>query len=210
METDADEDRWAEAQYVLDHTPRESPARQRARERYDRRMVTAALLLAGVAVGLALVLLAVDPPPDPGDDPPAWRAVTGLSLAGAGLLFMILAPLARPFGSRRGLIRPLGVLQRRQRKELQDQVRGRAPVVSERLDLARREAEFLLDQRATLVVQTGLLVSFVGMWIADRSLPRTLLTVAMIAVIAVAAVRFRRDERLARRFLAEHPLPDGG
>lgn len=209
MATDTDEGRWAEAQSLLDRTSTESAARLRARERYDRRIATAALVLAGVAVVLALVLLAVDPPPDPGDDPPAWRAVTGFSVAGLGLVFMIFAPLARPFGSRSGLVRPLGVLERRQRKELQEQVRRRAPVLVERLDLARREAEVMLDQRATLVVQTGLMVSFVGMWIADRSLPRTLLTVAMIAVIAVAAVHFRRDERLARRFLAEHPR-DGG
>ncbi|MFP5369881.1 MAG: hypothetical protein ACLGI3_03920 [Actinomycetes bacterium] len=92
-----------------------------------------------------------------------------------------------------------------QRKELQDQVRGRAPVVPERLGLARLQAEALLDQRATLVTQTGVMVSFVGLRIADRSLPRTLLTVAFITAIAVAAVRFRRDERLARRFLDAHP-----
>ena len=210
MATDPDEDRWAEAQSILDRTPRESLARQRARDRYDRRIATAALVLAGAAVALALVLLAVDPPPDPRDEPPAWRVVTGLSLAGVGLLFMILAPLARPFGPRRGLIRPLGVLDRRQRRELRDQVRGRAPVVGERLDLARCEAEFLLDQRATLVVQTGLMASFIGLWIADRSFPRTVLTVAMMTVIASAVVRSRRDERLARRSLAEHPVPDGG
>jgi hypothetical protein len=86
-----------------------------------------------------------------------------------------------------------------------EQVRRRAALEREQLPLARRTALVLVEQRSTLLVQTGLAVSFLGLWIADRSIARTVLTLALLAAVTISTVRIHRDVRLARRFLAEHP-----
>jgi hypothetical protein len=201
-----DEANWADAEEVLDRWRPEPGERRMARERQDQRLFRAAVVLAGLVLLLALVVLAVDPPPDPGGEP-AWRGITGLSVAGLGLLFMFVAFALRV--PRRWVPltwgNPLRELTSRQRKQLLQQVRGRTPLPPERTRLARYAAQDLLGRRASLVLQTGLLVVFLGSWIADRSLVRTLLTLAFVTVYALAAVQAHRDAVRARRFLDEHP-----
>ena len=83
-------------------------------------------------------------------------------------------------------------------------------MVPERIRLARHSAEELLGLRGPLVIQTGVLVIFLGLWIADRSPIRTVLTLLFVAVFAAAAVQAYRDAGRPRRFLVQHPTPDGG
>jgi hypothetical protein len=207
---DDEQERWAEADEVLARWRADPPARRLARDRQDSRLFAAALVLVGLALLLALVLLAVDPPPDPGDEPPAWRAVTGVSVAAGGLLFVVIAAALRVPRRRVSLVRgsPLRELTSGQRRELLRQVRGRSPAMPSRIALARRSAEELLDRRGLLVTQAGLLVGFIGLWIADRSFVRTLLTLVLVSVFAGSVVQAARDGHLAHRFLAEHPVPD--
>lgn len=204
-----DEERWAAADELLARWQPEPDDRRRAREGRDARLFVAAMTFCGAAVALALVLLAVDPPADAGGEPPAWRAVTGLSVAGAGLVSVFVFAVLRVPRRRVPLAwgSPLSELSSRQRRELLRRVRGRTPVAPERIRLARHSAEDLLTRRGALTVQAGLLVSFVGFWITDRSAVRTLLTLLFIAVLVSAAVQAHRDAVRAHRFLVEHPEP---
>ena len=203
-----EEERWARALAVLDSTPPEPAHRQAARERYDRRAARVAVVLAGTALALALIRFAVDPSLDDGEDAPTWRVVTGSCLGVAGGVLMLAGPLARPYGSQRGLRRPLASLSSVQRKVLQRQVRGRVPVERGWLPLARLQARVLLENRGPVLRQTGLTVCFVGFWTAHHDVPRTILTLLMVVGLALAVVVLRREERFARRFLAQHPAPD--
>jgi hypothetical protein len=83
-------------------------------------------------------------------------------------------------------------------------------VVPEQIRLARHSAEELLGRRGGLIPQTGLLISFVGFWIVDRSLVRTLLTLDFVAVYAVVAMQAHRDAGRAHQFLDRHPAPSEG
>lgn len=209
--TDEDEERWAEAEALLARWRPEPVDRRLARERQNQRVLTAGFVLAGVALALALVLLAVDPPPH-ADDAPTWRVVTGLTVSVIGLVFLVVGAGFRVPARRAPLAwgRPLQALNRRQRRELLRQVRGRTPVVPERIPLARHVAETLLDQQSALHVQTSLLVSFIGLFIVGWSIVGTLYTVGMTAAVAAGAVQGHRDRRRLHRFLDAHPAPPGG
>ncbi len=198
-----DEEGWAHARARLDRTAPEPADRQAARERYDRRAAGVASAVAGSALVLALLSLVLDPPPDAGD-PPTWRLVTGIAVAVLGLCLFVLR-WARPFGGRRWIARPLQELSGPQREHLDEQVRGRVPAVPELLPLARLQAQALLEQRTAVWSQLGLGAAFVGFWVVDRSIWRTVLTLAIVAGAATVAAIARRDERVARRFLDEHP-----
>jgi MFS family permease len=198
--SDEEGDLWARAEAEMHRTPPEPAHRQAARERYDRRLARFSVVLAGAAVALGLLT----PLLDPGDDPATWRGVIGLAVVVLGLLLMLFGPLARPFGSRRELTRPLEWLSAKQRKELRQQVRS-GDVVPARRPLAQLQARAMIDRRVDGLPQVGLVIGFVGLWIWDHSWPRTVLTSLLVAVTAVMAIQQFRDERLARRFLEEHP-----
>jgi hypothetical protein len=158
-------------------------------------------------------LFVLDPSPDRNsDDVPTWRAVAGFTLSGLGLLFMVVALVIQFRGLRR--VRawgsPLHVLTFRQRRELLRQVRGRGPDVPERIPLARHLAELLLTQRLALPVQAGMLVNFVGLWIVGGETYRLVIVAVFAALLVVGGVLFHRENRRARRYLAEHPASDVG
>ena len=209
MTTEDDEQRWARVEETLARWRREPVERRVARERRDQQLFLASLVFVGLVLALALVLLVVDPPPDPGGEPPGWRAITGISISVVGLIFLLVqaglrvprrwAPLA--WGS------PLRELTSGQRRDLLQQVRGRVEVVPGRVPLARHTAEELLGRRGVLVIQTGVLVMFLGFWLIDRSLIRTVPTLLFVVAFAAAAVQSHRDAVRARRFLDEHPDP---
>lgn len=155
-----DERRWVAAQALLDRSPTEAAHRREARERFDRRVLRIAVILVCAAVLLALVLLVVDPPPER-DDPTAWRVATGIAVAVLGLILMG-ARLARPYGSPSRSADPLNALSRRQRTELLAAVRGRAPAPPGKVPLIRREAEWAIEQRMTLLLQAGLATAYLG------------------------------------------------
>jgi protein-S-isoprenylcysteine O-methyltransferase Ste14 len=93
---DGDEENWGDANALLTRWRPEPVERRHARDSRDGRLFVAALVFMGAVVLLALVLVAVDPPPDAGGEPPAWRAVTGLVIAGVGLLVPVAAALRLP------------------------------------------------------------------------------------------------------------------
>lgn len=202
--TAAEEDsRWAQALVVLGRMSPEPPHRPAARQRFDRRAARVAVAMAASAVLLVLASLVLDPPPDSVSDPPAWRVVAGIAVAVLGLCLFAVRWF-RPYGSRPWIVRPLDELTRSQRKHLLEQVHGREPAVPERLPLARVQAESLLEQRWAVWGQTGLAIVFAGAWVIDRSIWRTLLTLAMVGATVVGVVVARREQRHARRFLEEH------
>jgi hypothetical protein len=140
---------------------------------------------------------------------PTWRAVVGFSISGLGLLLMVVAlgvqfRTMRPLSAWRG---PLNVLTREQRKELLRQVRGLAPIEPERIPLGRHLAELLLLQRYAVLPQVGLMVNFVGLWIADPSSWRLGFTGFFAVLLAACGFLFRREGARMRRFLDQHPAP---
>jgi hypothetical protein len=213
METDTDEDRWAEAQSILDRTPTESAAWRLRRAQRNRWLLVVGLAVGVTAVAVAVAFLLLDgSTPDRAREVSTARAVVGFSLSGLGLVLMVVGLVLQIRAGRRvrGYSSPVHVLTRRQQKELLAQVRGRAPVQPERIGLARHLAGVLQAQQLGLMPPAGLLVNFVGLWIASPSTWR-LVTIGIFApVLLVGAVLLRRESRRLRRFLATHPDPSAG
>ena len=204
VHSETDEDRWAEAQSLLDRTPTES-AQQRIR-RWRRLMV---LLIAGIVLlGLALAAAAAarfdDAPPGASDDGPLWREIAGLVVSFVAVVLLGWAVIVQWRGNRRRMAwrSPLVALTRRQRKELWAQVRDGADVPHARLPLARHLADNLAGQRVLIVLNLGLLLMWTGQLIAAPSSWRLGLVVAYGVITAASVWLVLRRERPARRFLA--------
>lgn len=209
--TAENEARWAEARSILDRSPTE-PAEQHLRR---SRRVQLWLVLGGVltvtAAVMVLFLLVVDRALLRTErDPATPQMVAGFVISGLGLvlMFVVLVVHVRANRRTRAFRSPLYVLSHRQRKELLAQVRGRAPVRPQHVPLARHVAEQVVMQRMAVGSQAGLLVSQVGLWIAQPSTFRTWLVSILGLFLAVFAVVLHRQSRRARRFLAEHPAAD--
>jgi hypothetical protein len=202
-----DEARWAEAQSILDRAPTESAAERLRRARRNRWLLVAGLTLVSLGLGVLVALFLLDPSPDAGEGVPTWRLVVGFTISGLALLFMLVALVVqfRALRRTRAWGSPLHVLTRRQRKELLAAVRGRVPVVPERLPLARHLAELLLVQRLALLVQAGMMVNFVGLWIADPEPYRLVVAAVFCISLLVAGLLLQRENRRAKRFLDAHP-----
>ena len=198
----ADLDTWALAMAALDRTSPEPPQQRAARERYDRRLLRVAVAFSGTVVVLALLMALLDP----GDDRSTWRFVTGVTVAVLALLVLIGGPLARPGGATLQGVGHLDWLTLRQRMELRRQVRG-GKAVPDRLSLARRQARAMLDGRVAVLPQVGLAMAFVGSWMMKPTGYRAVVALFSVGAVAGLALHQRREERLARRFLAEHPEP---
>ncbi len=89
-------------------------------------------------------------------------------------------------------------------RRLTAQVRGRRPVDTDRLPLARLVAEQLVVQRTGTAANLGLEVLFVGQWIADPSTARAVIAVSYGLLLAALWPFLYRDIRAARRFLTRH------
>ena len=175
------------------------------------------LLVIGVvavttAVGLLVALLLIDRSALRSDaEVPTVQAILGLTLSGLGLIVMVVGLVLQFRGIRRNRAwrSPMYVLARHQRKSLLAQVRGRAPVVEERLPLARHLAGLLTKQRVVAVGQGGLLVLWIGLSIAQPSEWRLWFTVVIAVFGALGAGLLVREARRAQRFLDAHPQPAG-
>ena len=203
-----DEARWAEALSLVEHQPTEAAEGRLRRTRRNRLLAIAAFTVLCLAVALVVGLLVLDRGLDePDQDLPTWRAVVGLSVSGLGLVVMVvgIVLLLRTVRGHRGWRSALNVLTFRQRRELVAQLRGRTPLVPERLPLVRATADQLMASQLSLLLQAGLLLSLLGQWIADPSTWRVVLLAAFGTVLLLAAVFVQRDVQHARRFLDRHP-----
>lgn len=205
-----DEDRWAEARSLLDRAPTE-PAEQRIR-RWQRQM---ALLIVGIVVlGLAFTAAAVawfdDADVGGSTDAPPWRETGGLVVSAVAVVVLVWAVVVQWRGNRRRKAwrSPLVPLTRGQRKELWARVRDDDEVPPDRLPLARHLAESVAGQRILLVLGIGIVLMWTGQLIAAPSAWRLGLVVGYAAVNAVGLPWILRNERRARRLLADHPAPD--
>ncbi|MDP5182080.1 hypothetical protein QOZ88_05475 [Blastococcus sp. BMG 814] len=205
----ADDDaRWAEAQRVLDGLPSEALEARVRRWRWLTILLVVGLLLLSVAFAFAVAAWAGDEPPAT-EDEPLWREIAALAVAASALVLVAVGSIVQWRVTRRlgGLRSPLTVLDRRQRKLLLQELRGTVPVEPEHVPLVRHLAERLAAQQWLLIFQLGLLLMFVGQFIGSPSAWRLGFVVVFGLGIAVVAPLVRRDERQARRFLAEHPDP---
>jgi Ca2+/Na+ antiporter len=202
------EDRWAEARSLLDRAPTESAERRMLRSRRTRILtVLAVALLAGAPVGIGAVWLADSSglATSPADVPQG-QEVAGLAIAGAGLLMLVVAVVAQIRSNRRTSAwrSPLVVLTGDQKKELLAIVRRRGDVPPDRLLLARHLASNMLDQRHVVLLLLGQAVMWTGFLIATPAWWRAILAVVLLGAAVVGVLLVRRQERQARRFLAEH------
>jgi hypothetical protein len=208
----ADEARWAEAQSILDRAPTESAERRMRRSRRLMVLLVLGVVLATMALVSLLMVSVVDRGAlEPDRDPATWQRVLGLTLSTLGMVVALTAFVLQVRSHRRmGAWRnPLFPLESRQRKALLAQVRGRSAAVPARLPLARYLAQALSARRPLLLLNIGLLTSFIGQWLTLRTSFHLVLLGAMAVGVVITSVFFRRDSRLARRFLAEHPATDG-
>ena len=197
-----DETRWAEAMTSLEHGP--TPA---VRARLRRQRLAA---LGGVAVVMVPALLIPLLLPDRPDRSTSDDAVTALEVAGlvvmtAAVLVQITALVLLVRAMRGHWVSPLVALTRRQNLELRAYVRGQTPAPTERVPLARHLAESTLRQRPLVFVIGGAVLLWTGITVMTPSWWRLAITLAILIAFGAAWRWVRREERLARRFLAEHP-----
>ena len=204
---DDDVERWAEAQRILDGLPSETlEARIRQRRRLAV-LVAAGLVL--LAVGVALAVLAwVGGEPATADQEPFWQEIAGFVVVTGAFVLVVLGGVTQWRTNRRlgGMRSPLMVLDRRQQKLLLEELRGVAPLDQAHVGLVRHLAERLAGQRALLLFQQGLLLLSIGQFIGSPSGWRAAMVLVLGAGFAVLVPMVVRNERQARRFLAEHPV----
>ncbi|RZU30749.1 hypothetical protein [Blastococcus saxobsidens] len=203
-----DDDRWAEARRILDGLPSEAlESRVRHRRRLAVLLGTGLVLLAAGAAFAVLAWLGDEPVT--ADDDPRWRTIAGLVLTAGASVLVIVGAVNQWRANRRlgGLRTPLVGLDRRQQKLLLDELRGVLPLDQAHVGLVRHLAERQAGQRALLLLQLGLLLSFVAQFIVSPSGWRLAMVLVFGAGFAVIAPMVLRNEHQARRFLAEHPDP---
>lgn len=198
----SDEDRWSEAQSLLEGTPSEPALQRRRRGRWTFLLVLVIALAVGMAAGLAVIAWSGADGSE-SDDRPLWRSITGLLLILAGMV--VAAPavfrLIRANGLRDGWRTPLVALDMNQRRHLLRQVRGRVPADPAHLPLARHLAETLLRQVGTPTLVLGVVLLAAGQLSLSGSWFWAALLVLMVASWPL---QVRRTSRI-HEFLAQHP-----
>jgi hypothetical protein len=197
-----DEARWAEALTSLERGPTDDVRRRVRRTRLLAAGIAAAVVIVGL---LGPVLL-----PDGSDEPS--RSSVPQELRITGLVVMVVAvvveglALFRMWGALRGRWHsPLAALTQCQNKQLLAMVRGTEPPDPVRLPLARHLAGTMLIQRPIVAMLAGSALLWAGLTLMKPSAGRILLSSVFVLVFAFGAWAVRRNERQARRFLAEHP-----
>ena len=210
----SDEERWVEAQSILDRAPTDS-AQQRLRRGRRTAVLWGLALLLMVAACVAVLTVTLHDSTtvyETSDDVPTWQAVSGLVISGLALLLMIATFVLMVRANRRlGTWRnPRLALSHGQRKELLAQVRGWTPAQAERVPLARYTAELLVSRRPVLGLNLAMVVMLLGQWITLRSWFQPAMAGFVALNTTIFGLVFRRDERRAKRFLDTHPDTSAG
>jgi hypothetical protein len=198
-----DEARWAEAQSILQSGPGPERRRRLRRLRVRLRVLLVVLLVPAVAVPF---LASEDAGPSDGRGVSSGQEMLGLVLLLGSLMVTGVGAflLWRAFRGR--WVSPLVALRSGQNRELLAQVLGRAPLDPAHLGLARYVAETMLIQRPALsfLFSGGALV-WVALAVLDPAWWRLLVGLVLLTLALHSGWRARRNERQARRFLAQHP-----
>jgi hypothetical protein len=201
--------RWREAQSVLDGVPDDG-----AQQRLNHQRRTRTWNAVGALLGLLLVTIvyfaffghrsgASTQP----TSPPLWWEVFGLSLTVVGIAIEIPF-LIRTFRTRRYTrSAPTQVLARQERKQLLKEVRGQQPAVPTHLPLARDLARRLTIQSHLRFLMLGGVFIAVGSAISSGRAFNTSIAVVVTVIFAISTILLTRDNKMARRFLSEHPGP---
>jgi len=207
VNSETDEDRWAEALSLVDRTPTESAAERLRRWRRLRLSFVIGLSVAGLVLGLVVLLVGHGMAAT--TDPPVWQELSGIAVEALALVVIVAGLVLQLKGNRRLRVwsNPMAALTRRQRKQLIADVRGGGPVDPARLPLARYMAELLVHQRTALTGQVGLVVLFAGQWIVSPTAWRLTMSALMFVMWSVSTFFMRRDVGRARAFLDRHPDP---
>lgn len=170
-------------------------------------MLLAAIPLVGVPLGIGAAWFEASADGATAADVPTWQAVAGLALAAVGLVVLFRGTIAQIRANRRTSAwrSPLHVLTTAQRKELLGCIRGRDQCAGDQLALARHLATSLLDQRPVLSIVAGQAALWAGLLVAFPSWWRVAVAVPILVAAGVSGPLLLRQERQARRFLAEHP-----
>ena len=208
-QTAVDDERWAQAQSVLDQRPSEEARRRLRRHRLVTLSTVVGLLLVGVAVAVLLVAFVLGSDGGERAEPPRWQEVSGLGLLVAAVVLEVvgLVVMARAGVWKGRWDMPASVLTRTQRRLLLAQVRGRVPADPARLPLARDLAERLRLQLGTVFIWVGIVVLQIGQAVLEPSTRRLIAVGVLVALYAVALGLMMRDARRASRFLDSHPEP---
>jgi hypothetical protein len=208
VNSETDEDRWAEAQSLLDRTPTESAEERLRRWRRLRLSVVLGVSAASLVLALVVVLLAGHGTAAE-TEPPVWQQVAGLGVEVLALVVIVAGLVLQLKGNRRLRVwsNPMAALTRGQRKQLIADVRGGGAVEPARLPLARYMAELLVHQRTALTGQVGLVVLFAGQWVVSPTAWRLNMVALMFVIWSASMFFLRRDVGRARAFLDRHPDP---
>jgi hypothetical protein len=198
----SDEDRWAQAQSILDGTASEGTKQQLRRAQRRNLLIVAGLVVVVLGVVVAVVWSG-DGPQSDSDDAPLWRSLTGLlvMLAGIVVAFPAVRRQFRQASWREGWHTPLPVLRLSQRRHLTREVLGRVPADPAHVPLGRHLAAMLVRQSLEPRLALGGLLLIAGQLVLSAS---WFWAVALALLVAGWPATVRRNRR-AQAFLDAHP-----
>lgn len=195
-----DEQRWAEAESVLDRQPTPE-ARQRIRR--QRRLVW--LLVGGgvVVATVGLVILVLSHSPARPHQVPRHQETAGLlvQLLGLVVTFTALVRQVRSDNWRERWTLPTTALTWRQRRELLAQLRARRPVDPARLRLLHDLATRLANPRGQVLMAVGLGLTTAGQTVVHPNAVWFALDGVYAVLLVTSGPLVVRRQGQARRFL---------
>ncbi len=206
------DDRWREANRLLDHTPDDATVRHLRRRRRTALLIVGGgfLIIVVGSVFVAAIFAGSGHHPVHRHTlrPPLWRAGPGLAviLCGLVLLFASMVKQIRSGAFGPKWARPMTALTRRQRRLLYRQVMGKVPADAAQLPLARHMALWLIRQQGPFqLLFMGLAVGQVGQAILVAQLWRAVFAAALITVAVVCIIVLHQRATRAKLFIEHHP-----
>ena len=210
---DGDEARWAEAESMLAGTTSAEAQRRGRRLRNRLLLIVLGAFVLSIALGFLVALIfGSHHHQHRSADSTSWLHVAGLVASSCGLIVEIVALVKMVRSRQRGSAwrSPMLVLTRRQRRSLVQQIRGKRPVDPARLALTRYVAERWEGQSPQIfLVFVGAAMIGVGNVLITPNGFHYGLAVYLAVLLVLMFVLWERQRRQARRFLEEHPAPEG-